>query len=229
MPLSSIACRAALDTLYGQVEIMERIRLGRPWSLRSTNQRSPWPPASFTFALTCSGSTACPPSKSAFTGTATASATSRRCSSTSSSLTWPSARPNVQANPELVVARALKPICSKARRSQRPTGSASQSNRRRASDETDLSDPRSRSLHTSRDGDLEATQLACRSDLPDDQTGPRPLWMATALLRHSRSNQTGGRDDASDVVVQIELSAAAPATWEFAQICPLTRAFALAA
>ena len=37
--------------------------------------------ASFTFSLTCSGSTAKPPWKSALTGTATASATSRRCSS----------------------------------------------------------------------------------------------------------------------------------------------------
>ena len=71
--------------------------------------------ASATLAATPSGSTAWPPSKSALTGTATASATARRWSSTCSSAAPPSGRPTVHANPELVVASAGKPSCSSAR------------------------------------------------------------------------------------------------------------------
>ena len=62
-----------------------------------------------TLVATPSGATAKPPSKSALTGMATAAATWVRCPSASSSETPLSGRPNVQANPELVVARALKP------------------------------------------------------------------------------------------------------------------------
>ena len=62
--------------------------------------------ASFTLSATCSGSTANPPSKSAFTGTFTAAATTRRCSSTSSSVT-------------LIVRATQRPGETGARRRQR--------------------------------------------------------------------------------------------------------------
>ena len=60
-----------------------------------------------------------PPSKSAFTGTLTqAASSSRRCASVSSGCADADVRrphaPNVHAKPALVVARALKPSCSKA-------------------------------------------------------------------------------------------------------------------
>ena len=71
--------------------------------------------ARVTLAATCSGSTAYPPSKSAVTGTSTAPAMSRRCASASSRVTFVSGRPNVQARPALVVARAGKPSWASAR------------------------------------------------------------------------------------------------------------------
>ena len=71
--------------------------------------------AAVTLAATSPGSTAKPPSKSAFTGSVTADATARRWASASSRVTWLSALPSVQAKPALVVARAGKPSCSRAR------------------------------------------------------------------------------------------------------------------
>src|SRR4051812_34665960 len=70
--------------------------------------------ASLTFTATPSGSRAKPYSKSAFTGTPTASAIWRRCSSASSRRTPLSGRASDQACPALVVASASKPICSSA-------------------------------------------------------------------------------------------------------------------
>src|SRR3954466_8864659 len=49
------------------------------------------------------------------TGIDTARASRRVCSTTSSSVTSPSARPSVNAKPELVVASALKPSSSSMR------------------------------------------------------------------------------------------------------------------
>src|SRR3954471_1908153 len=49
------------------------------------------------------------------TGMPTASASNEVCAITSSSVTSPSARPSVNANPELVVASALKPSSSSIR------------------------------------------------------------------------------------------------------------------
>src|SRR3954470_10674413 len=49
------------------------------------------------------------------TGMPTASASNEVCAITSSSVTSPSARPSVNANPELVVASALKPSSSSMR------------------------------------------------------------------------------------------------------------------
>src|SRR5689334_15261376 len=49
------------------------------------------------------------------TGSAVASVRAATCAATSSSVVWPSRRPSVNANPELVVASALKPSASSAR------------------------------------------------------------------------------------------------------------------
>ena len=62
-----------------------------------------------TFAPTSAGSIANPPSKSALIGISTLRASSSKWASASASETPLSARPLDHANPELVVARALKP------------------------------------------------------------------------------------------------------------------------
>jgi hypothetical protein len=62
-----------------------------------------------TLRATPSGSVAKPCSKSAFTGSSVATTSWRRCASTASSGGPPSRSPSDQAQPELVLASALKP------------------------------------------------------------------------------------------------------------------------
>jgi hypothetical protein len=71
--------------------------------------------AAATFRATSAGMIAKPLSKSAFTGTSTLAAIVRRWRTVSSSDTLLSRRPNDQANPELVVAIAGKPIWASTR------------------------------------------------------------------------------------------------------------------
>ena len=75
-----------LDTLRYDVA-RACLREGRTPNLAALLPGGAWEerhsPGSFTFAATSSGSSANPPSKSAFTGTLTASATWRRCAKVS--------------------------------------------------------------------------------------------------------------------------------------------------
>ncbi len=68
-----------------------------------------------TLAATPSGSSAKPPSKSALIGRSTAAAIAFRCARASSTDTPLSGRPVLHANPELVVASAVKPRCARYR------------------------------------------------------------------------------------------------------------------
>jgi hypothetical protein len=74
------------------------------------NAATPVSTARRTLSATPSGSAAKPPSKSAFTGRSVASTISRKCASAISRVMPLSGRARDHANPELVVAIALKPM-----------------------------------------------------------------------------------------------------------------------
>jgi hypothetical protein len=80
MPVPLVDRVAQPEHADRQIEVMERVKC-TSW-IFDDSPAIPVAVASFTLSATCSGSTANPPSKSAFTGTLTAAATSRRCSST---------------------------------------------------------------------------------------------------------------------------------------------------
>src|SRR5690348_14722356 len=121
VPIRSIACRAARIRSTAS----SRSKSGAAGSPVESSIERPAIPVSTaraTFAATASGSIANPPSKSAFTGTSTASAMPRRCLSISSSETGLSRAPSDQANPELVVASAGKPSAASVRALPRSHG-----------------------------------------------------------------------------------------------------------
>ena len=123
-----------------QCAIGRAARRRRRSSPRSTarRRRSTWPPV--TLAATPSGSTAKPPSKSAFTGTSTAAAIVRRCASMSSRPT-PLSRPPATTRSRRWSWRARESPAGRARgRCRRPTDSASRSSRRRAAAREGLDD-----------------------------------------------------------------------------------------
>src|SRR5829696_133288 len=113
VPLASIACRAARMRSTASRTSCSGLS-SSPVESSIERPAMPVPAARRTCSATGSGSTAKPPSKSALTGTLTAAETARRWSRVWSSVTPLSARPVVQANPALVVARAGKPSRSSA-------------------------------------------------------------------------------------------------------------------
>src|SRR5918992_3110701 len=103
---------------------------GSPVKSSTEHPASPAAVASRTVSATPSGSSAKPFSRSAVTGSSVAWTTCAACSTASSRVTRPSARPRVAANPLLVVARAWKPREASSTADPRSHGLGSSSGRR---------------------------------------------------------------------------------------------------
>ena len=94
----------------------------RPVWSSTEHPASPVSAASAMVVATPSGSSAKPFSRSALTGSSVASTMVAACARASSRVTDPSSRPSGAANPELVVANAVKPREAKSRAVPRSHG-----------------------------------------------------------------------------------------------------------